>query len=73
MIESYRFVGYRYNLFKVRTYVFAYLLMFCKFCPCVVILALKYRIYGNTKSNFVVILSKPDGKEIPDLQVLSFE
>ena len=52
---------------------FAYLLMFCKFCPCIVILALKYRIYGNTKSNFVVILSKSDGKEIPDLQVLSFE
>ena len=52
---------------------FAYLLMFCKFCLCIVILALKYRIYRNTKSNFVVILSKSDGKEIPDLQVLSFE
>ena len=48
-------------------YVFAYLLVFCKF---VLVLVLKYRTYRN-KEQLRCDFSESDGKEIPNLQVLS--
>ena len=68
-IKKHRVVYLRY----VFTYLlmfckfFAYLLMFCKFCPCLVILALKYRISRTQRTTCRNLM------EIPDLQVLSFE
>ena len=81
-IQSAPFVLYRFVLceststfvlcLRCARYVFAYLLVLCKFCLCIVILALKYRTYRN-KEQLRCDFSESDGKEIPNLQVIELK